>query len=114
MLALERLLCTGCLDPVDRYALGVMIFQLHSRGLCERSWGHAFIASAAAVGFDLRAGHRGPMLPRLNAFNDFTTEAVGPAEVSKSLCLLVERGTGAVCAPGLTSHMALSPLPCRG
>ena len=168
VLALERLLCTGCLDPVDRYALGVMIFQLHSgarvsdvrnifrfivdlddegngylearttdhknsmiqsshgavlilvapvRGLYERSWGHAFIASAAAVGFDLRAGHRGPMLPRLNAFNDFTTEAVGPAEVSKWLCLLVERGTGAACAPGLTSQkslqMALEP-PCTG
>ena len=44
----------------------------------------------------------GARIPRLNAF--FTTEAVGPAEVSKWLCLLVERGTGAVCAPGLTSH----------
>ena len=66
------------------------------RGLYERSWGHAFIASA--VGFDLKAGHRGPMLPRLNAFNDFTTKAVGSSEVSKWLCLLVERGTGAECA----------------
>ena len=36
----------------------------------------------------LMAGHRGPMLPRLNAFNDFTTE--GSSKVSR---LLVEQGT---------------------
>ena len=71
----------------------VLILVAPVRGLYERSCGHAFIASAAAVGFDLRAGHRGPMLPRLNAFNDFTTEAVGSAEVSKWLCL-----------PGRTGH----------
>ncbi|CAE7257855.1 unnamed protein product [Symbiodinium sp. CCMP2592] len=47
------------------------------QGLRDKAWGIQFIEVAKMVGFNLRQGHRGPLLPRLTAEGQWSGEAIG-------------------------------------
>ena len=74
------------------------------RGLRDRSWGLQFLEVAKQVGLDLRGGHRGPLLPKLTADNQWAGEAVSSGETTVWLRGLLTRSLGESFGDGLTSH----------
>ena len=74
------------------------------QGLRDHSWGLQFLDVAKQVGLDLRGGHRGPLLPKLTADNQWAGEAVSASETTDWLRGLLSRALGGSFKEGLTSH----------
>ncbi|CAE7214258.1 unnamed protein product [Symbiodinium sp. CCMP2592] len=74
------------------------------QGLRDKAWGIQFIEVAKMVGFNLRQGHRGPLLPRLTAEGQWSGEAIGSDETTSWLNGLLNRAMSEQIASGLTSH----------
>ena len=157
ILALEGALISGQCHPVDRFALGVFLFQLYSRarvsdirnidgivvditgrhgyiearthdhkskrisgciglalhlvapiqGLCSEPWGLAFVDAAAAAGFEFTKGHKGPLLPAVDAAGNWVQRAVTAGETGDWLIKVLRTLLSADPTPGISSHSDL-------
>ena len=72
-------------------------------GLCEQSWGYAFIRVANKFGFDFSNGFEGPILQTLDSTGRFTGQPMKTDDATKMINTLIRNILGSV-GPGLTSH----------
>ena len=81
-----------------------LYFVAPINGLCEGSWGRAFIEVSKEVGLDLSSGHRGPLLPGLDTSGSWVARSVTTGETTDWLKMTLKNLLGGCVAPGLTSH----------